>query len=62
MLVDIEANTIAKEKLPLSFCTGKQTPKVPKLKVVEFTNSIAADEEAHNEPPHQDLYCLATSL
>ena len=32
------------------------------MKIVEFANSIAPDEVAHNEPPHQDLHCLPSSL
>ena len=28
----------------------------------EFANSVDLDEMAHNEPPHQDLHCLPSSL
>ena len=27
-------------------------------KTADFTNSVDPDEEAHHEPPHQDLHCL----
>ena len=31
-------------------------------KIAEFANSVGLDEVAHNEPPHQDLPCLPSSL
>ena len=31
-------------------------------KIAEFANSVGLDEVAHNEPPHQDLHCLPSSL
>ena len=31
-------------------------------KIAEFANSVDFDEVAHNEPPHQDLHCLPSSL
>ena len=30
--------------------------------IAEFANSVDLDEVAHNEPPHQDLHCLPSSL
>ena len=30
--------------------------------MAEFANSVDLDEVAHNEPPHQDLHCLSSSL
>ena len=36
--------------------------KVPKMKIVEFVNSVDSDEVAHNEPPLLDLHCLVYSL
>ena len=38
------------------------TLKVPETKIAEFSNSVDLDEAAHNEPPHQDLHCLSSSL
>ena len=32
------------------------------MTIAEFANSVDLDEVAHNEPPHQDLYCLPASL
>ena len=34
------------------------------MKIDEFANSVtvALDEVAHSEPPHQDLHCLPSSL
>ena len=34
----------------------------PKMKILEFANSIDPDEVAHDEPPHLDLHCLPCSL
>ena len=34
------------------------TIKAPKIKIVEFANSIDPDEVAHHEPSHLDLPCL----
>ena len=31
-------------------------------KTAEFANSVDPNEAAHNEPPHQDLHCLPSSL
>ena len=39
-----------------------QAPVLPETKIAEFTNSADLDEMAHNEPPHQDLHCLPSSL
>ena len=39
-----------------------QAQKAPKLKTVEFANSVDQDEVAHNELPHLDLHCLPSSL
>ena len=36
--------------------------KLPEAKIAEFANSVDLDEVAHNEPPHQDLHCLPSSL
>ena len=30
----------------------------PKMKIVEFANSVDPDEVAHNEPPDLGLHCL----
>ena len=38
------------------------TLQVPETKIAEFANSVDLDEVAHNEPPHQDLHCLPSSL
>ena len=38
------------------------TPKVLKMKVVEFGNSVDPDEVALNEPPHLDLHCLLSGF
>ena len=35
---------------------------MPVTKKAEFTNIIDPDEEAHYEPPHQDLQCFLLSL
>ena len=35
---------------------------VPKIKIVEFANSVDSDEVAQNEPPHMDLHCLPSVL
>ena len=32
------------------------------MRIAELTNSVDSDEEAHDEPPHQDLHCLSSSL
>ena len=36
--------------------------KTPEMKTVDFENSVDPDDAAHNEPPHQDLHCLSSSL
>ena len=36
--------------------------KIIEMKIAEFANSVDLDEVAHNEPPHQDLHCLPSSL
>ena len=36
--------------------------KVLETQIAEFANSANLDEVAHNEPPHQDLHCLPSSL
>ena len=38
------------------------TPKVLKIKIFDFANSIDQDEAAHNEQPHLDLCCLPSSF
>ena len=35
---------------------------LPETKIAEFANSVGLDEVAPNEPPHQDLHCLPSSL
>ena len=35
---------------------------VPETKIAEFANSVDLDEVAHDEPPHQDLHYLPSSL
>ena len=35
---------------------------VKEAKIAAFANSVALDEVAHNEPPHLDLHCFASSL
>ena len=30
--------------------------------LTQFVNSVCPDEVAHYEPPHQDVYCLSSSL
>ena len=35
---------------------------LPVTKIAEFANSVDLDEVAHNEPPHQDIHCLPSSL
>ena len=32
------------------------------MKTVKLANSVDSDEVAHNEPPHQNLLCLPSSL
>ena len=36
----------------------KLTLKAPKIKTVEFVNSVVPDEVAYNELPHLDLHCF----
>ena len=36
--------------------------KAPKTKIAEFANSVGPAEADHNEPPHQDLHCMPSSL
>ena len=38
------------------------TLKAPNTTIAEFANTVDPDETAHNEPCHQDLQCLPTSL
>ena len=45
--------------IPLDSCL---TLKVPETKIAEFANSVDHNEMAHNEPSHQDLHCLPSSL
>ena len=40
----------------------KLTLSLPETNISEFANSVDLDEVAHNEPPHQDLHCLPSSL
>ena len=40
---------------------GVLTLDAPKMKIVEFINSVDPDEVAH-EPPHHNLHCLLTNL
>ena len=34
----------------------------PMVILTQFVNSVYPDEAAHREPPHQDVYCLSSSL
>ena len=34
----------------------------PKMKILEFTNSVDLGEAAHYEPPHLDRHCLPSIL
>ena len=34
----------------------------PNITIAEFANTVDPDERAHNEPSHQDLQCLPSSL
>ena len=43
-------------------CFNILTLLVPETKMAEFANSVDLDEVAHNEPPHQDLHYLPSSL
>ena len=46
-----------------SFHSGMDlTLHVLETKIAEFANSVDLDEVAHDEPPHQDLHCLPSSL
>ena len=38
------------------------TPKVLKMKVVDFGNGVDPDEVALYEPPHLDLHCLLSGF
>ena len=38
------------------------TLKALETKKDKFANNVDPDEVAHNEPPHQDLHCLPSSL
>ena len=38
------------------------TLKAPNTTIAEFANTVDPDETARNEPSHQDLQCLPTSL
>ena len=38
------------------------TSKVPNTRIAEFANTVDPDETAHDEPSHQDLQCLPSSL
>ena len=38
------------------------TNKAPKMKIVEFANSVEPDEADHHEPPHVDLHFLCSVL
>ena len=41
----------------------QQTPvTAAKMKLVEFAISVVLDKAAHDEPPHQELHCLLSSL
>ena len=42
--------------------TTMQQQQQPVTKIAEFAHSLDLDEVAHNEPPHQDLHCLLSSL
>ena len=34
----------------------------PKMKTIEFADSVDLGEVAHHEPPHLDLHCLPSGL
>ena len=38
------------------------TRKAPNTTTAEFAHIVDPDEMAHNEPSHQDLQCLLSSL
>ena len=53
------------ESVYTSTCTSEQRNesvgdstlrKVPKMKIVEYANTVDPDEVAHHEPPHLDLH------
>ena len=65
MVVDIYVLTNEKMHLfigPGSSRRGPSINSVPETKIADFANSVDLDEVAHHEPPHQDLYCLSSSL
>ena len=39
-----------------------KTFKAPNTTIAKFANTVDPDEKAHNEPSHQDLQCLPSSL
>ena len=45
-------------KIIPGICRKLLTLEVPTIKIIEFTNSVDADEADHNEQPHLDLHHL----
>ena len=44
------------------FWLGRVNEPSPEMKIAEFANLVDPDETAHNEPPHQDLHSLPSSI
>ena len=61
--LELRANAAWSEKQSLEVYSYTLTRKVPKIKIVDFANSVDPDEVVHeNEPPHLDLHSLSSSL
>ena len=61
--LELWANAAWSKKQSLEVYAYTLTLKVPKIKIVDFANSVDPDEVAReNEPPHLDLHCLSSSL
>ena len=58
--IDILHLLLQKEKINIKFLL--LILKAPKEKIVDFANSAAPAEVAHNEPPHLILHCLPSSF
>ena len=52
----------AKPTISLALFGGVSIYFNSEMKMTKFANSVDLDEVAHNEPPHLDLHCLASSL
>ena len=64
-MVNCKLNPIGlrKAKIIYNFCLSEcSRVKAPKMKIVEFANSIGLDVGAHNEPFHLDLHYLPFGL